>query len=178
MDTVHIRMSSHINSGASNSNDPHLPTGPPPAPRHRPGVPPPWDQNKYATSARPLPRRPVSSSLLHGHARRRQQQSYSVSPLPHSASLPRLPVCLGRMKVTVASRSGRELVKGGIDLKDSVCCVPSLPPARPSLRPLGLLWGLGLVPSGRGRFSVGVPDPLQRFLPWIHSWVPFAGQGR
>lgn len=30
------------------------------------------------------------------------------------------------MKVTVVSRSGREVIKGGLDLPDSVCVVTSL----------------------------------------------------
>jgi hypothetical protein len=58
------------------------------------------------------------------------------------------------MKVTVVSRSGREVVKGGIDLKDSVRCAPSRPLARSPPLSLDLLRGLGLVPSGRFRFSV------------------------
>ena len=41
------------------------------------------------------------------------------------------------MKVTVVSRSGREVVKGGIDLKDSVRCAPARPPRIDFLRGLG-----------------------------------------
>lgn len=82
------------------------------------------------------------------------------------------------MKVTVVSRSGRELVKGGIDLKDSVRCAPSRPLASPP--PLDSLRGLGLLPSGEARFSSGVRDLSQRLhLGFIFvCGFFFAGQGR
>ena len=83
MDPVHIKGLSHITPGGSNA--PHLHTGPPSLPRRR-GI-------KDATSLRPLPRRPVSSSfsslhlLLLGH---------TATPLPRWSLLPAAAASAGR----------------------------------------------------------------------------------
>jgi hypothetical protein len=90
---------------------------------------------KYATPVRPLPRRPVSSSTA----------QHLPSHYCTAATVRRSEV--GGMKVAVVSRSGREVVKGGIDIKDSVrACRLRLPPFRPP----------EVLHSVRGLASVGV----------------------
>lgn len=172
VDTVHIKMLSHITP---------VGVGPTPPTCTLPSPAPPRDQIRRLRPSTPSPPPSplLSSPLPRIHGRRQQAATRRSSRLsPRSAaSLPRLPVG-GRMKVTVVSRSGREVVKGGIDLKDSVRCAPSRPLASPP--PLDSLRGLGLLPSGEARFSSGVRDLSQRLhLGFISiRGFFFAGQGR
>lgn len=161
MDTVHIRMSSHI-----------TPVGPTPtAPtctRPRPRSPPPSGRPscgiKTNTPPPPVHSLAAPSPLLSSTATPTPAGG-STSPTPS----PPPPLCIA----AAASRLSREDeghrrvperpgARQGRHRSQGLGMLCSLPPARR----YGLLvcsGGWGLVPSGRGRFSAGVPDPLQRF---------------
>jgi very-long-chain enoyl-CoA reductase len=173
MDPVHIKKLSHHKSGGSNGPPPAR--GPTQSPRpRRSGI-------KYATSLRPLPRRPVSSlhpsSLFLGHTASAQALSCLAAA---AASSTTGTAGAAGMKVTVVSRSGREVVKGGIDLKDFVRAPASRPAAGSRFRGRGLC---SFLPAGHswGRFCFPTTPGFKisrKGLNFDRFLSPFSGKGR
>jgi hypothetical protein len=155
MDPVHIKKLSHITPGGSNS--------PTCTRAHQaPAAPPPRDQIRHLPPSAPSPPRRLFL--------------FTSPPRPHRhtvASL--LQRGAGGMKVTVVSRSGREVVKGGIDLKESVRSpAPAPAPASAPLPPppLDLGRGTGFHPAGfLGEVLLTLWALRSRGKAWNFDWL-------